>query len=127
MRILLRLCLLSCVALAAACGADAAVPPPAPTQPPLAHLSLPRLGSPAVALLFDAGLSQSPGGTLSHYRLTFGDGSARVDSGTPRVRHVYASEGVFAVQLEVEDLSGRTARVQGQITGAAERPGLRLR
>lgn len=122
MQTLLRLILLACAALASACGQDVALPPAAPAQPPRAHLSLPRLGDPAVALLFDAGLSQSPGGTLSHYRFTFGDGSALVDSGTPRVRHAYASEGVFAVALEVEDLSGRTARVSGQLTVRASTP-----
>lgn len=115
-RSLAPLYLLPCVLLTCACGADAVSFPAAPAQPPLAHLSLPRLGDPSVALLFDAGLSQSPGGTLSHYRFSFGDGSALADSGAPRVRHTYASEGVFDVQLEVEDLLGRTARVVGILT-----------
>ena len=99
-----------------ACGEELSEPAPAAVQPPLARLLLPRFGDPAVELGFDAGASQSPGGSLTRYRFTFGDGSPLVEAGTPRVRHTYGAEGVYAVLLEVVDLQGRAARASGQVT-----------
>lgn len=112
----LRLLSLAWLAALAACGGDAAEPPAAPAQPPLARLTVPRLGDPGAGLTFDAGGSQSPGGQLLHWRFSFGDGTPALDAGAPRVKHAYPAEGVFAVAVEVEDLAGRTARAQGTVT-----------
>jgi len=103
-------------AFLSACSAEEARLDPNPPRPPVARLALPRFGDPNAPLLFDASASLSPGGSITHYRFTPGDGTARIDSGAPRVRHAYAAEGVFAVSLEVEDVQGRSARADGQIT-----------
>lgn len=98
----------------AACG-PGQEPPLAAPGAPVARLVLPRFGAPAEALPADAGRSLSPGGALTHYRFTFGDGTAQADSGTPRLLHAYAQEGIYDVALEVQDAQGRTARAQGQL------------
>ena len=108
--LLLPLCLAACAAPAEPGAADAGSP--------LARLVLPRLGDLNQPLAFDASHSQSPAGILTHRRFSFGDGAALQDSGEGEVvvRHAYAQEGVFAISLEVEDVQGRSARVQGQLT-----------
>ena len=99
----------------AACG-PAHEPLAAPPGPPIARLALPRFGAPGEALPASAAASQSPGGALAHYRFRFGDGTAQTDSGVPRLGHAWAQEGVYAVEVEVEDEQGRLARAQGQLT-----------
>ena len=109
--------LVLCSALAAAgCGSALSETGPAGGGAPLARLRVPRQGEPGAQLLFDASNALSPGGALLHWRFSFGDGTALVDAGVPRLHHSYAAEGVYQVALEVEDLLGRKARVQSQLT-----------
>ena len=102
-------------ALACGCGGSA-TDPTLVAQAPLARLRLPRLADPQSQVLFDGSDAESPGGALLHWRFDFGDGTALLDAGAPRVHHSYASEGVYAVSLEVEDLLGRKARAATQVT-----------
>jgi hypothetical protein len=113
---------LAALLLFACGGTSAPEPAPAPAQPPIARLRLPRLGAPGASLLVSAADSQSPGGELSHFRFTFGDGASQLDSGAPLVRHGWAAEGVFAVSLQVEDLQGRRDRVDATIAIRASPP-----
>ena len=105
---------LTLVGLSACGGSSTAVT--APVQAPLARLRLPHFGDPGAQLLFDASDAESPGGALLHWRFSFGDGTALVDAGLPRVHHSYAAEGIFQVSLEVEDLLGHKARASTQLT-----------
>lgn len=118
------------LALAALCGSllacgsgDAPLPPAAAAQPPLARLWLPRFGAPGDPLFFDASDSQSPGGAIAHYVFDFGDGSPALDQGAPLATHVFAAEGVYAVQLTVTDLANQSATVQGTFTVRDAPPG----
>ena len=111
------LCACALFALAGAgCGTDPAEATAMAAQAPLARLRVPRLGEPGAQLLFDASDAVSPGGALLHWRFSFGDGTALVDAGAPRLHHVYAAAGIYAVSVEVEDLVGRRARAEGQVT-----------
>ena len=101
-------------ALILACG-PGAEPDPAQPLPPIARFQLPRAGAPGAQLPADGTRSQSPGGALTHWRFSFGDGSAQVDSGIPRLQHAWTSAGTYTVSLEVQDAQGRTALAQGQI------------
>ena len=107
-----------CAALifGAGCGTASSESGPVFTQAPLSRLRVPRLGAPGAQLLFDGSDALSPGGALLHWRFSFGDGSPLADAGVPRLHHAYAAEGVYQVALEVEDLLGRKARAQGQVT-----------
>ena len=114
--VLARAAAVASLALLVSCAGTADEPAAATPLPPLARLSLPRFSAPAAVTPFDAARSQSPGGVLTHYRFSYGDGSALDDRGAPSATHTFAQEGVFAVALEVQDAQGRTARAQGQIT-----------
>lgn len=110
------LCAALLPALTSCGGGDAALPPPAPLQPPLARLWLPVFGAPESALLFDASDSQSPGGELAQYVLDFGDGSPAQVQASPIAHYTYAADGVYAVQLTVIDIEGNSATVQSELT-----------
>ncbi|MBS2025406.1 MAG: PKD domain-containing protein [Deltaproteobacteria bacterium] len=116
MRLRATLSSLSLGVLLSCAGGDVQ-PEPAATQPPIARLVIPHFAELNGSTLLDGALSQSPGGTLTHYRFTIGDAQANtIDSGAPRLAYTFTAEGVVAVQLEVTDLQGRTARVQGTVT-----------
>ena len=117
-----RLLCLAALCLAA-CSSGDAEPPVQPPGPPVARLVLARFAAPGEALVLDGTRSLSPGGALVHFRFQPGDGSALLDSGAGRATHVYASEGVFQISLEVEDLQDRHARATGQLTVRSAPPG----
>ena len=96
---------------------------PSDSGPPIAALLLPRFAAPGEAMAADGSRSLSRGGELTHFRITFGDGTPLADSGSSLVRHDYSAEGVYAVALEVEDQRGRTSRAVGQLTVRAAPPG----
>ncbi len=122
---LVRTCVAAALLLCGvvACGgSNAPLPDPAATHAPLARLWLPHFGAPTDPLSFTATDSVSAGGAIAHYKFDFGDGSASLDQGSPIATHAYASEGVYAVQLTVVDLDGKSATVQGQLTVRTDPP-----
>src|SRR5438105_2163783 len=108
--------IVAAAAAVAACSSSEAGLPLQPAGPPVARLLLPRFAAPGAAIPLDGSPSWSPGGALQHWRFEPGDGTPAIDSGNATAAHAFAAEGVFQISLEVEDLSGRTARAQGQLT-----------
>jgi len=56
-------------------------------------------------IVFDAGASSDPDGTVVEYRWDFGDGTSRATS-APQTTHVYGAPGVYPVTLIVVDGEG---------------------
>ncbi|GEM_PF-6061321 len=75
-------------------------------QPPQAAFSFsPTLPAANVPVLFDAGGSSDPDGSLVRYDWDFGDGTQMQDAG-PTPSHSYSTEAQFTVSLTVTDDSG---------------------
>ena len=97
------------------------VTPPdgAQQQAPAAAISGPRQAVTGIAISFRA-LAAQPGGSVSHYLWTFGDGRADNTSG-PAVSHVYAENGTYPVTVSVTSSTGTvtTRAWDVSVTGAS--------
>ena len=94
------------------------VTPPASGSPSAAFNSptAPVAGSPSV---FDGSASNEPGGTITGYSWSFGDGGS-ASGATPQ--HTFAQSGVYDVTLTVSDASGQTGQVSHLVSVAAPAP-----
>ena len=72
--------------------------------PPVAVAGADMLIAPGDSIVFDAGQSFDPDGTLSGYRWEFDDLGSPLDA--PRVERAYITPGVWSAQLVVTDDSG---------------------
>lgn len=92
-----------------ACGGGASGSPMG-NAPPRARLSAPvyaPLGQPVV---FDAGASFDPDGTVLEYTFTFSDGSRQVTLSTPEIVHTFEQPGAYDVAVVVRDDGGQLTR-----------------
>ncbi len=88
-------------------------PPPEPhvNQEPIANITGPRYGYEGQSLVFYAGYSYDPDGTITGYRWDFeNDGLWDTDwQETAYVSHVYAIAGTYTIKLQVQDNEDATA------------------
>ena len=73
---------------------------------------------PGTTVSFDgSGSSAVPGGTITDYKWSFGDGSPAVDTGTTATaQHAYPVAGIYTVTLTTTDELGATGSFSQQVT-----------
>ncbi len=87
------------------------VTPPVPSAAFSVMTVNPVIGSPVA---FDGSASSEPGGTISAYSWSFGDGTPVATGQT--ASHVYAAPGTYTVTLTVADSVGQIASVSHSVT-----------
>lgn len=75
--------------------------------PPVAQISAPESGQVNETLVFDAGQSHDPDGTIVAYTWDFGDGTVE-SSPNAATSHAYSQPGIYTVSLIVIDDDGKT-------------------
>lgn len=95
--------------LSVACGGGTGGSPVG-NAPPRARLSAPVYAPLGQAVLFDAGASFDPDGTVLEYTFTFSDGSRQVTLPTPEITHAFEQTGAYDVAVIVRDDQGQLAR-----------------
>src|SRR4051794_30495643 len=107
-----RLKLMLAPLLALACQPDASLNP-ATNEAPLAVIEAPGQASEGSSLTFDGRRSRDAEHGKLTYRWEFGDGSTATG---PQPSHMYVDEGVYAVQLIVEDSQGARDTAEQRVT-----------
>ncbi|MDQ6822170.1 MAG: DUF1929 domain-containing protein, partial [Actinomycetota bacterium] len=87
------------------------VTPPVPSAAFSVMTANPVIGSPVA---FDGSASSEPGGSISAYSWSFGDGAPVATGQT--ASHVYAAPGTYTVTLTVADSRGQIASVSHSVT-----------
>jgi hypothetical protein len=101
------LSLLAVAWLIAGCfGGEEQPPSRGRNSPPEASLRAPVIAPLGVPVALDASSSTDRDADPLTYVFDFGDGSAPVRSNEPVVQHVFSSEGLFSVRVQVLDPSG---------------------
>jgi len=75
---------------------------------PIADAGPDLVGAPGEGLVFNAGRSLDPDGSIAEYDWDFRDGTTATGK---TVRHAFARPGTYAVRLEVKDNTGQPAAV----------------
>jgi hypothetical protein len=104
-----------------------------PSQTPVPRITA-TAAPPGSATTFDASATTVPGGVVTRYDWTFGDGGTLADGG-PTPTHVYAAPGAFTAQVTVSNdcarvpgftggtlFTGQTAHCNGPPTASAALP-----
>jgi len=93
---------------------------PPPDAPPVAHLSVSQLASPALTVKADGSTSTDTDPTpIATYHFDFGDGSAVVNTTAPTAtaNHTYATTGTYTVKLTCTDSANlNSSQVSQSIT-----------
>lgn len=105
--------------VALGCGSESMPTPPAPVAG-LQHAEVALVGTEvffsaantAVAAARDA---PTPGTQIVRFDFTVADGTPLQSTAAPALRHTFASQGTFAVQLRVVDDLGRASEVSSSI------------
>ena len=93
------------------------------TGPPTAAFSTSGTSVAGQQIFFDGTASSDPGGFITQYTWSFGDGSPQQTGATPTAGHVYAVPGSYEVTLTVKASSGLTASVTHTLAIAASSGG----
>ncbi len=109
MRRLAALCAVFVAVATAACGGTQAASQLG-NGAPRARLSAPLYAPLGQPVVFDAGSSFDPDGTITEYTFSFSDGSNQVTLPTPEAMHVFTQTGAYEVAVVVRDDAGTLAR-----------------
>jgi len=77
---------------------------------PRARLMAPLSAPVGTPVVFDAGASFDPDGTVAEYTFSFTDGSRQVTLPTPEITHIFTQPGAYEVAVVVKDGGGALAR-----------------
>ncbi|HEY2519347.1 MAG TPA: PKD domain-containing protein [Streptosporangiaceae bacterium] len=98
------------------------ITPPASAQPPVPHTTMtgPRSVATGTAAAFHAAASE-PGGSISQYYWTFGDGRSANSTAGPTVSHVFHETGTYTVTVTATSSRGtiRTLTWDVAVSGAS--------
>jgi PKD repeat protein len=83
-------------------------------NPPTASFTGPASALAGTAVSFDGSGSSAPGGSITGYAWSFGDGAT--SAGGPTTSHTYSSPGTYTVTLTVTDAAGLQSTTSHQIT-----------
>ena len=98
---------------------------PPPDSPPVAHLTVSQLSSPALTVNADGSTSTDADATpIASYHFDFGDGSPVVNTTAPTAtaQHTYATTGTYTVKLTCTDTANLTSTQVSQSVTVSSTP-----